>query len=303
MSIERINLQSMPELPGVSAHPVSFQSTGVRLVGTLYTPAAEGPFPGVVVTGAWTTVKEQMAGTYARELAARGFAALAFDFTGWGGSTGAVRFVEDPATKTADIRAAAAFLAAQELVRGSVVGGLGICASSGYMAAAVADDPALGRLALVAPWLHDAELAAGIYGGEEGVAGLIALADAAERSGEPRAQVAASLADPTALMYEAPYYTETDRGLIEAYDNRFDARSWRPWLTYDAQVSADRQTAPVLMVCSDAAALPAGVRRYAERTAAPVKELWLDDVNQFDFYDRSDVVHEVADAVRRHLSA
>ena len=43
----------------------------------------------MIVTGTWTTVKEQMAGIYARELANRGLAALAFDFTGWGESGGA----------------------------------------------------------------------------------------------------------------------------------------------------------------------------------------------------------------------
>lgn len=48
-----------------------------------------------------------MAGAYARKLAVRGYAALAFDFTGWGQSEGTPRYVEDPATKTADIRAAA----------------------------------------------------------------------------------------------------------------------------------------------------------------------------------------------------
>ena len=47
--------------------------------------------PAVIVTGAWTTVTEQMTGIYARELANRGLATLAFDFTGWGESGGEPR--------------------------------------------------------------------------------------------------------------------------------------------------------------------------------------------------------------------
>ena len=145
MTVSRNTLQSTPTPAGVVQHAVTFRSGDAELSGTLFTPTGDGPFPGVVVTGAWTTVKEQMPGTYARELAARGFAALAFDFTGWGASGGAPRFVEDPATKTADIRAAAAFLAQHALVGSGGVSGLGVCASSGYMAAAVADDPNLTR--------------------------------------------------------------------------------------------------------------------------------------------------------------
>lgn len=70
---------------------------------------ASEPLPAAVVTGAWTTVKEQMAGTYARELAARGFAALTFDLSGWGQSDGEPRYVEDYVQKTADIKEAAGF--------------------------------------------------------------------------------------------------------------------------------------------------------------------------------------------------
>jgi uncharacterized protein len=72
--------------PGeVALQTVNFESNGTPLVGTLYLPTDRGiPLPAVVVTGAWMTVKEQMAATYAQALAERGFAALAFDFRGWG---------------------------------------------------------------------------------------------------------------------------------------------------------------------------------------------------------------------------
>lgn len=88
---------------------------------------------------------------------------LAFDFTGWGQSEGAPRYVEDPATKTADIHAAAPFMATLEEVDPARISGLGVCASSGYMAAAVADDDNFQRVALVAPRLHDPAMAEGIY--------------------------------------------------------------------------------------------------------------------------------------------
>jgi len=303
MTETRITLQTTPARAGVTQRPVHFDSHGATLRGTLYTPeAGTPPFSGVIVTGAWTTVKEQMAGTYARELAARGFAALAFDFRGWGKSGGSPRFVEDPETKTADIHAAAAFLAGLDEVDASRLAGLGVCASSGYMAAAVADDARLGKLALVAPWLHDPEMAKDIYGGPEMAAQLIASGEAAGAA--ETVLTAASATDDSAVMYQSPYYTQDDRGLIPEYDNAFFARSWMTWLGYDAQASADRLTKPVLMVGSPAIALPDGAAAYEARTKAPVEKLWLgEDVTQFDFYDRADVVQTSADAVADFLES
>ena len=294
----RINLQNTPEIKGVVHREVSFDSNGVTLQGLLYLPEqGDGPLPGVVVTGAWTTVKEQMAGTYARELAAQGFAALAFDFTGWGESGGDIRFKEDPATKTADIVAAAKFMTTLPEVDKNNISGVGICASSGYMAAAVADSPELKKLALVAAWLHTPEMAEQIYGGAESTANLIQTSREADKSAEEQLLVAASATDSASLMYQAPYYTEQDRGLIDAYDNKFNLSSWEPWLTYDAQESADRLTKPTMIINSEAAALPAGAHAFAERTQAPVTEIWLEDVNQFDFYDREDVVERSTGAI------
>ncbi|MCY3654685.1 MAG: alpha/beta hydrolase, partial [Cyanobacteria bacterium MAG IRC1_bin_28] len=236
-----------------------------------------------------------------RELAVRGYAALAFDFTGWGQSEGTPRYVEDPATKTADIHAAAAFMAAREEIDPARIAGLGICASSGYMAAAVADDDKFQRVALVAPWLHDPAMAEDIYGGADAVAGLIAASEA--KGAADTVLLGASATDANAVMVQVPYYTEADRGLIRAYDNKFSVASWKPWLTYDAQASADRLTKPMLMVGSPAIALPAGAEAYAARARASVKTLWLGkDVAQFDFYDREDVVTASADAIAEFLA-
>lgn len=296
-----INLQNQPDRKGVTSQEVSFDSNGATVKGILYEPAEKvGPLPGAIVTGAWTTVKEQMPGTYARELAARGVAALAFDFTGWGASEGAPRYVEDPVVKTADIKAAVMFMASRDNI-GSV-SGLGICASSGYMAEAVADDTRLSKLALVAPWLHDPKMAEGIYGGADAATALISASEAADAA--DTILLGASSTDETAVMYQAPYYTEEDRGLIPAYDNKFSVLSWKPWLTYDAQTSADRLTKPILMVGSPSIALPAGAAAYEARTRAPLEKLWLaEDVTQFDFYDRADVVNASADAVADFFKA
>ena len=299
-----INLQNTPNPTSIATESVSFDSNGITLKGVVYKPSnLAGAAPAAIVTGAWTTVKEQMPGTYARELAERGFVALAFDFTGWGESGGDRRYVEDPAVKTADILAAAEYMASREDVDSGQLSGLGVCASAGYMAEAVADSPKLSKLALIAPWLHNAEMAEGIYGGPEAAASLIAVSEAAEASDNPTVLLAASTTDNTAPMFQAPYYTEQNRGLISAFDNKFSVLTWKPWLSYDAFASAERLTKPTLMVGSSGMALPAGAAQYENLMQSPLRKLWFgDDVSQFDFYDRNDIVKEAAGAVANFLN-
>ncbi len=204
----------------VRTERVTFTSAGQTMVGTLYLPegaSATDRRSGVVVTGAWMTVKEQMPAVYARALAERGQVALTFDFRGWGESGGNPRNVEDPVAKTADIKAAANFLARRAEVRPGGVGALGVCASAGYVVTAAAEGGApIVSVALVAPWLQDRAIVEQVYGGADGVDSLIATGRGAAASPTPRVVPAASTTDRSAVMFGVPYYTEADRGLVPA---------------------------------------------------------------------------------------
>ena len=283
---------------------VSFESNNQTLVGDLYLPDdyQEGDkLPAVVVTGAWTTVKEQMSATYAEELADRGYAALAFDFRNWGESGGNQRQLENPANKTQDIIAAADYLSTLPEVDANKIAGLGICASAGYMAdAAVASDD-ISAIALVAPWLHNQEIVNEVYGGEESVQNLIDTSRQAqtkyEATGELSLIPAASDTDPNAVMQQAPYYTDPERGAIPEYVNEFNLASWEGWLTYDAIATADVLNKPVKIIHSQAAAIPQGAEEFYSRLLGEKNELWLADTRQFDFYDNPEAVATASDAV------
>ncbi|QLK47958.1 alpha/beta hydrolase [Vibrio owensii] len=274
-----------------------------QLAANLYLPKGTKNAPVVIVTGAWTTVKEQMPAVYAQALAERGYAALTFDFRGWGESKDHVMYLEDPARKTADIRAVIEAVSQLDGVDASRIGGLGICASAGYMLDAVAGNDKVKAAAVVAPWLHDKAMATEIYGGEESAKNLLAAAEEAARSATPVYIEAASKTNENALMFQAPYYTETDRGLIPEYDNQYNVASWTGWLNYDAQASAATQDKPVLMVASEAMALPAGAHRYIENAGSNVNAVWLYDINQFDFYDQPEAVKLAVDEVVEHFEA
>lgn len=296
-----------PDRPTAEAHVytverVTFNSGGETLVGNLYIPAdidPANPAEGVVVTGAWTTVKEHMPATYAAEMAKRGQVALTFDFRTWGESGGQTRSLEDPAIKIDDIVAAGAFLASRAEV--SDVNGLGICASAGYMATAAERSQTFRTIALVAPWLHDARIVNEVYGGPESVAALIQTGRAAAareaETGQPQLIAASGPAGSDALMPGAPYYTEEGLGLIPEWENTFNLASWEDWLTFDAVRAAPGIKQPLLIVHSEAAAIPQGAKRFYAGLSAGKDALWLEGVTQFDFYHRPDAVITASDSV------
>jgi len=114
---------------------VKFESEGLTLTGNLYYPDnfEEGKsYPAIVVSGSWTTVKEQMAGTYAKELSSKGFITLAFDFRNFGESEGEPRFYESPDQKKEDIKNAITFLATLPEVDKNAIGLFGVCAGAMY---------------------------------------------------------------------------------------------------------------------------------------------------------------------------
>ena len=284
---------------------VHFQSQDVTLAGHLYLPKSHQDgqkLPGIVVTGAWTTVKEQMPAIYAAALVEQGYAVLTFDFRGWGASPDTKAFLEDPQRKTQDILAAIDFLAGRSEVDATRIGGLGICASAGYMSDAALRSPRMTAFALVAPWLHNPDIVNQVYGGEEGVASLIKAGQGAAAAAEPVYLEAASTTNESALMYQAPYYTEEDRGKIRQYDNRFNVASWEPWLTFDPIQNAASLHKPVLLVHSESAAIPQGAKTYALALGEQAQMMWLDEVTQFDFYDKPEVVRTAVAAVTTHFA-
>ncbi|CUH83391.1 alpha/beta hydrolase [Thalassovita mediterranea] len=299
-------MASTAALAQVETRTVTFQNEGATLSGTLYLPENRGdaPLPAVVVTGAWTSVQEQMPANYAREMAERGFAAFTFDFRGWGKSgdlPGDVRFVESPAAKTSDIQAAFEFVATLPEVDADHVNGLGICASAGYMVDAVAGNPLVQRVGLVAPWLQNQDIVETVYGGKDGVAGLIGISQAAEAQGGDIIPAAGPEGAEGVLMPIGGYYYEADRGAIPEYDDKWNNAGWEGWLTYHPADNPRRLDKPLAIVHSESAAIPQGVQTFLAGFAGDATAQWLEDVTQFDFYDNPADVTRAADTVAEHF--
>jgi len=281
---------------------VTFEVDGTTVVGNLHWPET-APLAAVVLTGPLTSVKEQASGAYARALATRGFAALAFDHRTFGESAGEPRQYESPPRKIADIRAAADFLGRRAVTAAVPLAAVGICAGGGYMAGAVAEDPRLRAFAAVAGVFPDAQAMRGMMGAKFDAA--IAAARAARlrfEGGQPPEHIpAVGDGDVAMPLAEAFEYYGTARGAVPNYTNRFAVQSREFTLPFDAMLAADRIRVPTLVVHSEKALVPAWARQFYARLTAPKQELWLESQGQIDFYDDPRLIDAAADAIAAHF--
>jgi alpha-beta hydrolase superfamily lysophospholipase len=293
-------------------------TNGARLAAHLHVPSgpAGSRNPGVVVLGSWTTVKEQMATTYARRLAEGGFVALTFDFRGFGQSEGEPRDVESGHAKARDILDAAAYLATRPEVDPANVGALGVCAGALYTVLALQGAGTFGApkliksVAMAAPWMHDADIVETLYGGKAAVDERLARAAAARqrfvRTGEVEYVPAASNKDQSAAMYfegdALDYYLNPNRGAIPQWGGRFATMAWTEWLQTSSTALAAQFKLPLLIVTAEKAATPEGAKRFAAAAGGPAEVVWgpPDAQSQFHFYDDPATVRFAADRCAEH---
>lgn len=123
---------------------VSFYNRrGINIAADFYLPKAgkQGKkLPAVVIGGPLGSVKEQTSGLYAKTLAERGFATLAFDSSFMGESGGQPKYSVSPEIFVEDFRAAVDFLSNRPEVDEKNIGVIGISSGGAWaLAAAVAD--------------------------------------------------------------------------------------------------------------------------------------------------------------------
>jgi fermentation-respiration switch protein FrsA (DUF1100 family) len=283
----------------------TFSRGGDQLVGTLFLPS-EPPVAAVVTTGPLTSVKEQATGAYAKALAERGFAALAFDHRSFGESEGQPRQLEQPEGKAADVSAAVTALGTDERTRGLPVLAVGVCAGGGYMARAVADDPRIRAFAGVAGYYSDA--AAFAESSPQAYQAAIDRGRAAERrwreTGEVETipAVAPDGGDVAMSLHEAYEFCGTRRGAVANYTNAFAVQSFAYTTSFDAQEAAVRIRVPFLLVHSEHALAPPLARKFYAAVGTPKSALWLQSEGQIDFYDDPRLIGPAADAIAERLT-
>jgi uncharacterized protein len=291
----------------ITVTPLTFHRGSTRLAGRLYrnTPDWTVRQPGIVVTGSWLTVKEQMPDLYARQLAARGYAAFTFDFSGFGESDGEPRQAEMPDRKIGDLIAAADFVSTLSPIEPGSLAHVAICASAQYGLAALARGARFDRFVSVAGWFHDLPGLAGFYGGEAGIAERLEAASRATRVLETTGRVemvaAYRAGDPSAAMFfELDYYANATRGAVPSWRNEMATLSWTYWFLFDGLRAAGQVSVPALFVHSDGCVFPDHVRSVHDRVRGRKRLVWGDGT-QTDYYDQPAQVRTAIEATDAFL--
>lgn len=135
----------------IEPRPISFQSEGDTVRGLLYLPEGPGPHPTVIMAGGWCYVKELVQPRYAQAFADHGFAALVFDYRGFGDSDGDPRQHADPVIQIEDYRNALSHVEGLAEVDASRLAVWGISYSGGHALVVGAVDPRVRVVMSVVP--------------------------------------------------------------------------------------------------------------------------------------------------------
>jgi uncharacterized protein len=138
---------------------IHFQSEGMKVIGNLFKPQSDPKgettsLPAVLVAGAMTGVKEQVAGQYAERIARAGYVSLALDHRHFGESEGMPRQHEDPSKKMEDFKNAVSFLSSLDNINRERIGACGISMGGGYMLQSAAFDRRIKAVSIVASGLN-----------------------------------------------------------------------------------------------------------------------------------------------------
>lgn len=282
---------------------VTFAIDGENIVGNLHLPISDPPLAAIVVAGPMTSVKEQVTGTYAAELARRGFAALALDHRHYGESDGQPRQYEHHMRKVEDLTAALTFLERRDDLPSRTLAAVGVCLGGGY-AVTLAADNRIRAVGCVAGYYRDprAMRANDLAGFEARVAQGVEARKRFEATGEVVMIPAAALQGDAAMSTAdtVDYYTR--RAAVANYRNAFAVMSREHFLPFDVQAAAPKLRVPFAMVHSEAALSPPWARSFYAAVASPKRELWLKSQGQTDFYDDPRLIEPAVEWIASRLA-
>ncbi len=291
----------------VTRQKVMFKNRyGILLAGDLYLPKNAGgkSLAALAICGPFGAVKEQSSGLYAQNMAKRGFAALAFDPSYTGESSGEPRNVASPDINTEDFSAAVDFLGLQNNIDRNRIGIIGICGFAGMGLNAAAIDKRIKAVAVTSMYNMSRVMANGYYDAltpEQRTQTLEQLGEQRWKDAEKGSYAASSSNLPEKLTGNEPQfvvdyfnYYKTPRGFHPRSIN--SNSSWtatNPWsfmnmplLTYIKEISPR----PVLIIAGE----NAHSRYFSEdayKAAAEPKELVIiPKAVHVDLYDKVDII-------------
>jgi uncharacterized protein len=281
---------------------VHFQSEGLKVVGNLFRPQnskeEEVSSPAILVAGAMTGVKEQVAGQYAERIAKDGYVTLALDHRHFGESEGEPRQHEDPAKKLEDFKNAISFISSLKGIDRERIGACGISMGGGYMLQLAAFDRRIKAVSIVASGLNLADTLLEMLGKEGFVNFLKEFNNARKRhydTGEVQYIPAVATDNkPAAMIGDEPFeYYGTSRAWSPGWVNRYTTESIENLMSYNAIPYARHVSPTPLLIVhgkNDKYCLPKFAQEVYDLADEPKEILWLDTSNHIDLYDNEKYV-------------
>ena len=286
---------------------VEFRSEGLKIVGDLFRPSnsAEQNLPAILMAGAMTGVKEQVAGLYAKRLAKAGFSTLVFDHRHFGESEGEPRQHEDPSKKMEDFKNAISFLRSLKGIDPERIGGCGISMGGGYMLQLAAFDRRLKAIAVVASGLNLADTMVELIGKEGFTAFLSGLSSSRQRHYDTgQAQYIPAVATnnkPAAMTGDEPFeYYGTSRAWSPGWVNRYTTESVENLMAFNAVPYARHVSPTPLLIVhgkNDKYCLPKFAQQVYDLAGDPKEIMWVDTTNHIDLYDVDKYVDPAIDKI------
>lgn len=281
---------------------VHFQSEGLKVVGNLFRPQnskeEDVSLPAILVAGAMTGVKEQVAGQYAERIAKDGYVTLALDHRHFGESEGEPRQHEDPAKKLEDFKNAISFISSLKGIDRERIGACGISMGGGYMLQLAAFDRRIKAVSIVASGLNPADTLLEMLGKEGFVNFLKEFNNARKRhydTGEVQYIPAVATDNkPAAMIGDEPFeYYGTSRAWSPGWVNRYTTESIENLMSYNAIPYARHVSPTPLLIVhgkNDKYCLPKFAQEVYDLADEPKEILWLDTSNHIDLYDNEKYV-------------
>ncbi|WP_353146359.1 alpha/beta hydrolase [Chryseobacterium sp.] len=287
---------------------VNFKNGNLTIAGIVFLPEGfdeNKKYAALVVSHPAGGVKEQTASIYAAKMAEKGFVTLAFDATYQGESTGEPRHLEDPNARVGDISAVVDYLTTLPYVDADKIGAVGICASGGYVTAAVKQDHRIKAMASVS----GVDIGEMYHVGWNGNGPDMDIPATLEAIGKQRT-AEANGAEALILdwigkkediqipeMLDGYEYYKTDRAqhCNSSGELRFvDLQALIAFRAYDRVDTL--LTQPLLIFAGSEAGTLWSSKLLNEKAASKNKELVvLEGFNHFDLYDKPECVNQIAD--------
>jgi uncharacterized protein len=274
----------------------------LKVVGSLFRPQnskeEEVSLPAILVAGAMTGVKEQVAGQYAESIAKDGYVTLALDHRHFGESEGEPRQHEDPAKKLEDFKNAISFISSLKGIDRERIGACGISMGGGYMLQLAAFDRRIKAVSIVASGLNPADTLLEMLGKEGFVNFLKEFNNARKRhydTGEVQYIPAVATDNkPAAMIGDEPFeYYGTSRAWSPGWVNRYTTESIENLMSYNA-IPYVRHVSPTPLLIvhgkNDKYCLPKFAQEVYDLADEPKEILWLDTSNHIDLYDNEKYV-------------